>query len=98
MSTTYQGLPRDKIPWYPRVDYDLCIGCRECYDFCPHNVYEWDDEENHPVVANPYNCVVWCQACGKGCDQEAISFPSREEIRAIIDALRRGASPNQTIK
>jgi len=84
----YKGVPREKIPWYPRVDYDKCIGCRQCFEFCGNNVYEWDDENNHPVVRNPNNCVINCVACAKICPQEAISFPSKEEIEELVKQLK----------
>jgi len=66
-----------KAIWFPTVDYERCVGCRECYDFCKNGVFDWDSAENHPVVAQPERCVPGCKACAKICDQEAISFPAR---------------------
>nr|MBC7243770.1 ferredoxin family protein [Chloroflexota bacterium] len=82
-----RGIPREQIPWYPRVDLDQCIGCQECFNFCGNGVYQWDDEGNHPIVANPYNCVVGCSACANLCSGDAISFPTKEEIRKAIAEL-----------
>ena len=84
----YAGIPRREIPWYPRINYELCIGCGQCYNFCPHGVYEWDEEKDRPVVVNPYECVIGCVACGRICDQDAISFPKKEEINDLIKRLR----------
>ncbi len=66
---------REKIPWYPSVDLERCSGCRTCYEFCANEVYEWDEEENRPVVVHPYECIVGCTGCYPQCPNEAISFP-----------------------
>lgn len=81
-------VPRESIPWFPTVDTDLCAGCEDCFDFCASGVYEWDDQWGFPIVTNPYNCVVGCQACGKLCATEAITFPDRDEINALVQRLR----------
>ncbi|MCD6084191.1 MAG: 4Fe-4S binding protein [Desulfurococcales archaeon] len=28
------GIPRKEMPWYPRIDYDRCIGCGICFLTC----------------------------------------------------------------
>ena len=81
-------IPRDKIPWFPTIDYDECVGCMECYNFCRNNVFTWDEAKNRPIVKNPYNCVLGCSACTQLCPAEAISFISSEELRKIIRKLR----------
>lgn len=68
-------VPREQIPWYPTVDAGKCIGCRTCFEFCSHGVYEWSHETGKPVVKNPYNCVVGCSSCAARCPAEAIVFP-----------------------
>ncbi len=83
------ALPREKIPWFPTVDYEICTGDQECFKFCKNNVFTWDEDNQHPVVTNPYNCVVGCQACINVCPVEAISFPSKDELRASIIRLRK---------
>lgn len=67
--------PREEIPWYPTVNKEKCTGCRTCVNFCSHGTYEWDEEKNIPVVANPYNCVVGCSGCRPQCPAGAIGFP-----------------------
>ena len=67
--------------WYPEIDYDKCIGCMQCYDFCPHKVFE-KGPDNKPRVVHPEYCVEFCKGCGKICDQKAITFyddKSKEE-------------------
>lgn len=67
--------PREEIPWYPKVLKEDCTGCGVCHDFCPHGTYEWDDDADRPMVANPYNCIVGCSNCRTQCPAEAIEFP-----------------------
>ncbi len=86
---TAQDMPRQMIPWYPSVDTLLCTGDQECFKFCKNNVFTWDEDNQHPIVTNPYNCVVGCQACINVCPVEAISFPSKDELRASIIRLRK---------
>ncbi len=81
-------VPREKIPWFPKVDYELCIGDQECFKFCKNDVFVWDEENNHPIVKNPYNCVVGCQACLNVCTVGALEFPSKDELRATLRQLR----------
>jgi NAD-dependent dihydropyrimidine dehydrogenase PreA subunit len=81
-------IPREKIPWFPTVDTDKCVGDQECVEFCKNEVFEWDAANGHPLVKNPYNCVVGCSACANICSSGAISFPSVEQIREVIRELR----------
>jgi NAD-dependent dihydropyrimidine dehydrogenase PreA subunit len=60
--------------WYPIIDYERCTACLLCVNFCPHEVFDVS-EDGEPVVANPENCVEFCQGCLKGaCDEDAISY------------------------
>ncbi len=86
---TFMGVPRDKIPWAPTIDYSKCDFCMECDKFCPHRVFERrDGEERRLVVANPNNCVVFCRACAKTCGPDALSFPDKAEVTKLIKRLR----------
>lgn len=85
----WEGLPRKEVPWYPRIDYELCIGCQLCMEDCPGDVYDWDDAELHPVIARPYNCVVYCMGCAKACTEEAITFPEKDEIVELVKQMRK---------
>lgn len=88
--STFMGVPRDKIDWSPRIDYDKCNFCMECSNFCPHDVYEVREDENKKlVVKNPNNCVVFCRACGKTCGVDAISFPNKNETTKKIKEIRK---------
>jgi NAD-dependent dihydropyrimidine dehydrogenase PreA subunit len=87
---TFMGVPRNRIDWSPRIDYDKCNYCMECVKFCPHKVYEVrENEDKKLVVKNPDNCVVFCRACGKTCGVDALSFPDKVETTKKIKEIRR---------
>jgi NAD-dependent dihydropyrimidine dehydrogenase PreA subunit len=85
---TPRRIPREKIPWHPAVDPAKCTGCRACFEFCQHGVYEWDEAAGRPVVAKPLNCLVGCSGCEPKCPAGAISFPDMDEISELIRKLR----------
>jgi NAD-dependent dihydropyrimidine dehydrogenase PreA subunit len=58
--------------WFPVIDYEKCIGCFACANFCPNGVFSTDGGK--PEVVNPLACVEFCRACQKICSQEAISY------------------------
>jgi len=43
-----------------RYDLNACIGCRNCINICPMDVYRFDETQNKSIIAYPENC----QACG----------------------------------
>ena len=81
----YIGIPRENIPWYPTINEQLCTSCGSCLDFCSNSVFEQGEVAMH--VTQPYNCVVGCSSCVKVCPSDAISFPSKEDLVAM---LRKG--------
>jgi len=80
----WRGIPREKIPWYPTVDADKCVGCKECFNFCSHDVYAWDDKNNKTKVAEPYYCVVGCSSCAGLCSASSISFPPLTILKDLV--------------
>jgi NAD-dependent dihydropyrimidine dehydrogenase PreA subunit len=90
------NIPREKIPWFPTIDPDLCIGDQDCVNFCRNNVLAFDEDTFKAVVVNPYNCVVGCDACAKICPQGAITFQDKEELRATLRRLRAEAQEQKT--
>ena len=54
-----------------KVDTEKCIGCGECVDICPDDVYELQDEKSVPV--NPEDCA-GCESCIEVCEHEAITI------------------------
>lgn len=81
---TWRGIPRVEIPWFPTIDAEKCIGCRECLNICKNDVFAFDEERQKSTVVNPYNCVVECRTCARLCPVEAISFPDAGEFTAFI--------------
>lgn len=88
---TYMGVQRKKIPWSPIVDFSKCNFCEgdpQCLKFCPHQVFGIDEKEKKLKVANPNNCAVFCRSCRTVCASEALSFPPKSEILALIKKIR----------
>ena len=81
---TWQGIPREQVPWFPVLDETLCDGCDKCLQFCANSVYAKRDN-GVVYVAEPMNCVVGCDACARLCAHRAITFPPR----AILTTLTR---------
>ena len=89
----YLGIPRQMIPWYPTIDAEKCVGCRECIQFCHDTVYAFDEESKKVYVENPWHCQVYCQSCTHACNKDAIAFPDRREVKATIRELRKKYPP-----
>jgi len=88
---TYMGVLRKKIPWIPIIDYekcDLCDSDPQCLKFCPHQVYAVTGQPKKLEIENPNNCVVFCRSCRKVCAPNALSFPEKKEVLALIKKLR----------
>jgi Dissimilatory sulfite reductase (desulfoviridin), alpha and beta subunits len=68
------------IGWYPIVDKEICSTCGICYDFCPHDVYEWNEG---PIVIRPENCINRCHGCEKQCPSQAIRYFGDESFKLI---------------
>lgn len=48
------------------IDYEHCTGCKICYNMCPMDIFEWDDERNVPIWAHPDECY-HCGVCEIDC-------------------------------
>ncbi|NLY42167.1 MAG: 4Fe-4S dicluster domain-containing protein [Desulfovibrionales bacterium] len=53
------------------VDAEKCIGCGECVDVCPVEVYELQNSKAVPV--NEEECL-GCESCVEVCEQSAITI------------------------
>ena len=79
---------RDRIGWFPTINYDACLADSACLDFCKSGVFEWDKADARVVVAQPLNCVVGCTSCAQICAAEAITFPDKDELKRTLRQLR----------
>ncbi len=52
------------------VDADKCVGCGECVDVCPVQVYELQNDKSEPV--NGEECL-GCESCVEVCENNAIT-------------------------
>ncbi len=55
--------------WNVTVDADKCVGCGECVDVCPVEVYELNDGKSVPVHDD--ECL-GCESCVEVCEANAI--------------------------
>jgi len=87
----WHRIPRSKIPWYPTIDYDKCVNCGKCVEYCTLGTFKFEEKEGEkrPYVKNPNNCVVLCTGCDEICSAGAIKHQSKKETREIIRNLRR---------
>jgi NAD-dependent dihydropyrimidine dehydrogenase PreA subunit len=60
--------------WYPVIDFDRCVNCLECLNFCLFGVFGLD-EAGHILVEQPDACRDGCPACSRICPAGAILFP-----------------------
>ncbi len=87
----WHGIPREKILWNPTIDYEKCISCGKCVEYCTLGTYAFEEEKGtkKPIVKNPNNCVVLCSGCDSICPTGAISHPSKKQTRERIKELRK---------
>ncbi len=86
-------IPKDRIQWFPTIDYGTCLADQVCVDFCKSGVFEWDESAGQVLVVARLNCVVGCSKCAEICPSRSIHFPSQEELISRIRALRQGPGP-----
>ncbi|NWH03847.1 indolepyruvate ferredoxin oxidoreductase subunit alpha [Desulfobacter latus] len=55
----------------PIVDQAKCVGCEECVDVCPAEVFEMVDGKSDPV--NAEECM-GCESCIEVCEEDAITI------------------------
>ena len=69
----------DKTIYEIIVDSEKCMGCGECVDICPSEVYELQDDKSVPV--NAEECV-GCESCVEVCEQGTITVREFGEAAA----------------
>jgi NAD-dependent dihydropyrimidine dehydrogenase PreA subunit len=63
-------MTRRPVMYEVKVDEEKCVGCGECVDICPVDVFELQDEKSVPIHAE--ECV-GCESCVEVCEEEAIT-------------------------
>lgn len=64
-----------------RIDLNKCIGCENCVNVCPLDVFYFDETANRSVMAYPENCqscgqcYVNCQGRSLGMTNETFGYP-----------------------
>jgi NAD-dependent dihydropyrimidine dehydrogenase PreA subunit len=88
---TWHGIPREKISWYPSIDYEKCVSCGKCVDFCHMKVFasKTDEGTKKTIVEKPNSCVVTCTGCDSICPTGAIKHPSKHNFLESIKQLRK---------
>lgn len=66
------------VPWFPVIDYERCVDCGQCLNFCLFDVYERTADKK-VKVRTPQNCKNHCPACARVCPKQAIIFPLLQE-------------------
>lgn len=82
---SWQGIPREQIPWFPTVSAELCNGCGKCLEVCPKTVFQMTVEQVVEVV-EPFACIVGCCFCKSACAPQAILMPEK----SMLDHYRHG--------
>jgi NAD-dependent dihydropyrimidine dehydrogenase PreA subunit len=85
LEMSYKGIPREDIPWYPKVDEKKCSGCSSCVEFCTQSVFSFDGRSH---VIKPYNCIVGNSSCRSFCPEKAISFPTTNDLKTTLAKLK----------
>jgi NAD-dependent dihydropyrimidine dehydrogenase PreA subunit len=85
---TFEGIPRNKIPWNPTIDYQKCTSCGKCVEFCKRGVFTFQENPKKAIVKNPTSCKVYCKNCQKQCTNNAITHPSEEQTKIIITQIQ----------
>jgi NAD-dependent dihydropyrimidine dehydrogenase PreA subunit len=83
----------DWTAWFPVLDYDRCVHCRQCAEFCLFGVYAADAGGKVQVV-HPEKCKTNCPACARVCPHSAIIFPKFSDGPISGDEGRLAASPD----
>jgi NAD-dependent dihydropyrimidine dehydrogenase PreA subunit len=65
---------KDWVPWFPVIDFDRCINCNQCMNFCLFGVYGLS-KDGKVEVQKPSSCKTNCPACARVCPRTAIIFP-----------------------
>ena len=80
---TWEGHPREHIPWFPTIAEELCNGCGACMEVCPKDVFK-KTADGKVIVVDPFDCIVGCCFCKSPCLPKAIMMPNKD----MLDSYR----------
>lgn len=83
--------------WYPIIDWECCINCGHCREFCIFGVYTLDTD-GQVIIAEPDNCKPGCPACARICPRSAIMFPLHPDDAGIQGAPGASVTPDPTAR
>jgi NAD-dependent dihydropyrimidine dehydrogenase PreA subunit len=87
--TNYEGIPRNKIPWDPTIDYNKCTTCGKCIKFCHMNTFKLENKNDQKITTvNPNSCIVFCRGCENICPSRAIDHPDENQTQRTINNLK----------
>ena len=72
-----------------RIDLNRCIGCENCVNICPMDVFYCNAEAHKSVIAYPENCQS-CGQCFLNCKGRALGISN--DLYAFPITAFRGAS------
>lgn len=72
-----------------RIDLNRCIGCENCVNICPMDVFYFIAEAHKSVIAYPENCQS-CGQCFLNCKGRALGISN--DLYAFPITAFRGAS------
>jgi len=86
----YEGIPRNKIPWDPKINYEKCVACGKCIDFCHRKAFRLEEKDGKKrTVVETNRCVIFCQGCEDVCPTGAITHPSKKKTQDVIDKQKK---------
>ncbi len=68
------------MAYNPIVDSDKCVGCGECVDVCPVEVYELQDGKSNAVNGD---VCFGCESCLEVCEHGALSTDAASFVPAL---------------
>jgi NAD-dependent dihydropyrimidine dehydrogenase PreA subunit len=77
------------------IDDEKCIGCEQCYEACPVEVYDFDDDRKKAFLANESECIV-CRNCEEVCPVRAITIEETWPVSPYLYTYRGARGRDQS--
>lgn len=77
-----------------RVDLNKCVGCKNCVEICPLDVFYFNEEAHKSVLAYPENCQS-CGQCIVNCKGRSLGI-TNDQFGYPITAFRAATSAVQS--